>query len=548
VTHPDTERPPHDAASSVTSASDTSASDTSASDTSGSDTSASDTSGSEALARSERRFRLAVQASGSLVYEWHLATGAVEWFGDVDAALGLPPGGLPRTLDGWANVLHPQDRGFVMATMTEAARTREPFTVSYRVVRADGSVGYWREHGLAMPGDAPADAVFIGACTDVTTQRLSDDAVRQTQRLEAIAALAGGMAHDVNNLLSIVKGYGELLRDELEGRAVGINLLDEVMQAVDRTGSLTRHLLAFSRRQLLRLQPVALGPWMRTIESGVRALLPAEITLQCEVAEDTPTVMLDAAAFERVMRQLATNAHEAMPNGGTVRMAASRNTRGDAVITVRDSGRGIPPDLHGRIVEPFFTTKAEARGAGLGLSSAFGTVQQHGGTLTVESAEGAGTTIVLTLPAALEPVVTATPAAEASRAAPSANGELVLVVEDDTVFAMLMRRLLVDLGYTVMLAGSVQAAIQQVSASTRPVQLVITDMIMPGGSGRDLANYLAISHPTVPVLFMSGYSARQLERTAAGRPAAGGLLEKPFTQETLARAVRDALASVRPAG
>lgn len=501
----------------------------------------------DALARSERRFRLAVQASGSLVYEWHLATGAVEWFGDVDAALGLPPGGLPRTLDGWADVLHPQDRGFVMATMTESARTREPFTVSYRVVRADGSVGYWREHGLAMPGDSPSDTVFIGACTDVTAQRLSDDAVRQTQRLEAIAALAGGMAHDVNNLLSIVKGYGELLRDELDGREVGLNLLDEVMQAVDRTGSLTRHLLAFSRRQLLRLQPVALGPWVRALEMDVRALLGEHVTFRVEVTDDTPTVNLDTSAFEQVLRHLATNAQEAMPVGGTAQLTVQRNARGDAVLTFRDSGRGIAAEVAGRIFEPFFTTKAEARGAGLGLSSAFGTVQQHGGTITVESVEGAGATFVITLPAVVDAEVTPAPVAEAPRTAPKANGELVLVVEDDTVFAMLMRRLLLDLGYTVMLAGSVQAAIQQVSASPRPVQLVITDMIMPGGSGRDLANYMAVSHPAVPVLFMSGYSARQLERTAGGRPLTGGLLEKPFTQDTLARAVQDALAAARPA-
>jgi len=501
----------------------------------------------DALARSERRFRLAVQASGTLVYEWHLASGAVEWFGDVDAALGLPRGGLPRTLDGWADVLHPQDRGFVMATMTDAARTREAFTLSYRVVRADGSVGYWREHGLAMPGDTPDDTVFIGACTDVTTQRLSDDAARQTQRLEAIAPLAGGMAHDVNNLLSIVQGYGELLRDALEGRQEGLGLLDEVMQAVDQTGTLTRHLLAFSRRQLLRLQPVTLGPCVRTLETGLRELLGAHVTLQLEVAEDTPTVMLDITAWEQVVRHLATNAREAMPNGGTVQLTVQRNARGDAIITFRDSGRGIAPALAGRIFEPFFTTKPEARGAGLGLSSAFGTVQQHGGTMTVDSVEGAGATFVVTLPAAVETRVAAAPVATTPRESTTANGELVLVVEDDTVFAMLMRRLLVDLGYTVMLAGSVQAAIQQVSASTRPVQLVITDMIMPGGSGRDLANYLAVSHPTVPVLFMSGYSARQLERTVAGRPAAGGLLEKPFTQDALARAVQDALASVRPA-
>jgi len=505
-----------------------------------------DPSAPDALARSERRFRLAVQASGSLVYEWHLASGTVEWFGDVDAALGLPPGGLPRTLEGWSAVVHPQDRGAVMGRIAEAGRTHEPFAISYRVVRADGSVGYWHEHGLAMPGDVPNDTVFIGACTDVTAQRRSEEAVRQSQRLEAIAALAGGMAHDVNNLLSIVKGYGELLREELEGRDAGIDLLEEVMQAVDRTGTLTRHLLAFSRRQLLRPRAVPLAAWVRTLEPALRDAVGDRVSLTIDLAADTPHVLLDTAAFEPVLRQLTANARDAMPEGGSLRIATQRNARGDAVLTLRDTGRGIAPEVLGRIVEPFFTTKAEARGAGLGLSSAFGTVQQHGGTLTVESTEGAGATVRLVLPGTVaEAPAAVTPIAPVPRAA---DGERVLVVEDDTVFAMLMRRLLVDLGYRVMLAGSVQAAIQQLGASPEPVQLVITDMIMPGGSGRDLANALAISHPTVPVLFMSGYSARQLERTAVGLPARGLVLEKPFTQQALACAVQDALASARPAG
>lgn len=505
-------------------------------------------SAADTLAHAERRFRLAIQAAGSLVYEWHLASGAMEWFGDVDAALGLPPGGLPRTLEGWARVVHEQDRGHLMATITEAGRTLAPFTISYRVVRADGSIGYWREHGLAMPGDREHDTVYIGACVDVSAQRLSDDAGRQSQRLEAIAALAGGMAHDVNNLLSIVKGYGELLRDELEGRQVGLGLIDEVVEAVDRTGSLTRHLLAFSRRQLLRPHPVPLGAWLQSLEPTLRTTAGERITLTLEVAADTPHVLLDTLVFEQVLHQLTTNARDAMPEGGTLRLSTERTRRGDAMLTLRDSGHGIAPEVQGRIFEPFFTTKSEARGAGLGLSSAFGTVQQHGGTLTVESVHGNGATFRIVLPAtvpAAEAPAAATPEAAAVRAA---HGELVLVVEDDTVFAMLMRRLLVDLGYRVMLAGSVQAAIQQIGASTEPVRLVISDMIMPGGSGRDLANYLAITHPTVPVLFMSGYSARQLERTAAGLPAAsGGLLEKPFTQDSLARAVQDALAATRPA-
>jgi signal transduction histidine kinase len=537
-------------------------------------------------AHADARFRLAVQAAGTLVYEWHVAEGRVEWFGDVDSALGLPPGGLPRTLAGWEAVVHPDDRAAVVAVIGTAAATRQPFTLSYRVRRADGTIRWWREHGLVLDGTSPHATVFVGACTDVSAQRAHDNARYEAQRLDAITRLAGGMAHDVNNMLSVIQGYSELLRDELTARPSGLALLDEVLEAVARTGLLTRQLLAYAGRLPLKPRPVSLAAVLHTMRPSLERLVGDGVTLDLQVTDPSVQVVVDPAHLEQALGYLAVNAREAMPDGGLLRLRLARDVADDRLILeLSDAGRGMTPEVQAQAFDPFFTTKAERRGAGLGLSAAYGIVAQSGGTLTVQhSAPGRGTTVRLTFPqhhgddaatrsASADGAATVATAVEgaamvgtapdgatghatpperpiatpqlaaAPESTPGVLRPLVLVVEDDAVFALLTRRLLTHLGYDVLLAGSVQEAIQQVGASSRAVDVVLTDMIMAGGSGRDLASHLAISHPGLPVLFMSGYSAEHLVRTGTGMPQPYVLLQKPFSQEELGRAVAAALAS-----
>ena len=524
----------------------------------------------------QERFRLAVQASGTLVYEWHVESGHVEWFGDIDAALGLPAGGLPRTLDGWAAVLHPDDRDTVQRLVLEAARTRQPFTVSYRVRRADGTVRWWREHALVLDGHE--GTVFVGACSDVSAQRAHDVARYEAQRLDAITRLAGGMAHDVNNMLGVIQGYSELLRDELASSPSGEALLDEVLDAVERTSRFTRQLLAYAGRLPVKPREVSLTQFVHEAAPALQRTAGDAVTLTIQATDSSARVRVDPALLEQALQHLVVNAREAMPKGGALRLVLSRDVGAEQVVLqLHDRGRGMSPDVQARAFDPFFTTKAERRGTGLGLSAAWGIVTQLGGTLTIEqSAPGRGTTLRLTLPQHVEvavpdsdappdttsaattgtppvtspatrstrtPVTSSATPDHAATATPDAR-RLVLVVEDDTVFALLTRRLLGHLGYDVLLAGSVQEAIQQVRASTRPVDVVLTDMIMAGGSGRDLANHLAISHPGLPVLFMSGYSAEHLLRTGTGMPQPYVLLQKPFTPEELGVAIQAALVSV----
>lgn len=490
--------------------------------------------------RAERRFRLALEATASLAYEWHLASGAIAWYGDVDAALGLPPGALPRTLAGWESMLHPDDREHVIVALDAAQANREPFHLLYRVVRADGGVRWWREHGLFSAGDEAGDDCYIGACSDVTTQHVREEQLRQAQKLEAIATLAGGMAHDVNNLLSVVQGYAELLREQLADRPDGQELLDEVLTAVQRTGTRTKHLLAFSRRQLLRPHALPLARAVAELQDALHTVVGASVRLEFALADDTPWVRLDVQQLEQVLVHLATNAKEAMPAGGSLTIACGCDARGDAWLTVRDTGCGMSAEVQARIFEPFYTTKPGGRGTGLGLSAAMGVVQQHGGTIGVESAPGAGTTFRITLPASgSSEAVTADP--EPAAPPEPTRGQRILVVDDDAVFGLLMRRLLTDLDYRVTLAGSVGEALGLLASAPDPVSLVITDVIMPGGSGHDLAARLRESHPELPVLFMSGYDTAQLPSGDAAGASRITVLQKPFTQEQLDRAVHDAM-------
>ncbi|MCU0617621.1 MAG: ATP-binding protein, partial [Gemmatimonadaceae bacterium] len=246
----------------------------------------------------------------------------------------------------------------------------------------------------------------------------------------------------------------------------------------------------------------------------LRSVVGDTITLTIECAADTPWIRVDRVQLEQALVHLATNAKEAMPAGGRLQLVATRRADGQAELRVRDTGMGIPFDVQAHIFEPFFTTKTNRRGTGLGLSAVLGIVQQHGGTLAVESAPGAGSTFTITLPAVAAP--TDAPPVPVLSPPPVARHQRLLVVEDEAVFGLLMRRLLTDLGYRVMLAGSLHEAVTQLETT-------------------------AISHPTLPVLFMSGYDHEQLARGGEEVELPRTLLQKPFTQDELDRAVRAAL-------
>jgi len=373
--------------------------------------------------------------------------------------------------------------------------------------------------------------------------RESEEQLRQAQKMEAVGRLAGGIAHDFNNLMAIVSGQGELLGSiATAGDDRSRESLELIREAARRAVGLTRQLLAISRKQLLQPTVLDLNEVVRDVGSLLRRVLGQEVEVCTTLAPDLGRVLADQSQLEQVILNLGLNAWDAMPQGGRLAIE-TRNVRVDtgtrseyAMLVLEDSGTGIPPDVVPHIFEPFFTTKGPGEGTGLGLSTVYGIVQQHGGHITVDSVVGRGTTFRVYLPLVTE---SATAPAGQREEGPSGS-ETILVVEDERDVRTVTKRFLEGLGYTVIAAAGAEDALDLMETRGGSIDLVLTDVVMPGKSGRELGDELARRWPAVPVIFMSGYTGELIARR--GMADAGiVLIPKPFTREELARAVRGAL-------
>ncbi len=381
--------------------------------------------------------------------------------------------------------------------------------------------------------------------------RDTSEQLRQSQKMEAIGRLAGGIAHDFNNLLTVMTGFNELLREQLAATDPLRGLADEVAKAGERAAALTQQLLAFSRRQVLAPQVLDLNAVVEDMDRMLRRVIGEDVELKLALAPDLAPVEADPGQLQQVILNLAVNARDAMPQGGTLTLetanaAIGTNGRGGAagaaasavLLTVRDTGCGMDADTLSHIFEPFFTTKAPGTGTGLGLATVYGVVQQSGGHIEVASQPGQGTTFRVYLPAA-----GASAAAGDSPADPAttaSGGETILLVEDDDQVRDLARRVLEAKGYVVLEASHPEAGLRTAEERGDAIDLLLTDVIMPGMSGRELADRIAVRNTQLPVLYLSGYTDEAIGHhgvDADGRT----LLHKPFTPSALATTVRDVL-------
>ena len=388
--------------------------------------------------------------------------------------------------------------------------------------------------------------------TGLAARRQLEEKLRQSQKMDAIGKLAGGVAHDFNNLLTAIMGYAESVKGQLPTGTPLRADLDGILQASDRASWLIRQLLAFSRQQVLSPQVLDLGLVVEMLSPILRRLLGERIRLVTQVVEGPHCVRIDRVQMEQVVLNLVLNARDAMPDGGTVEVTTSRaatDTGDHAVLTVRDDGIGMPPEVSARAIDPFFSTKDPAKSSGLGLSTVFGIVEQSGGTLQLQSAPGKGTTVLVCLPRIEAPAAAiAQPAVATQRSAAGAAD--VLVVEDEAMVRDLVARMLRRSGYSVTTAANGVAALAALNAEGARIDLVVTDMIMPEMGGAELARLLAVQRPALPILFMSGYAheAAQLQREEHDRQL---FLQKPFVEEQLlgavARLLRRSAAAAQPA-
>jgi signal transduction histidine kinase/CheY-like chemotaxis protein len=382
----------------------------------------------------------------------------------------------------------------------------------------------------------------LGVATDVTARRQAEEertalesTLRQSQRLESLGMLAGGVAHDFNNLLTPILGYASFALEGLPRAHPLAADLGAIKTAAERARDLTSQLLAFSRRQVLELQVVDLN---REVEKSARMLqrvLPENIRFELSLHPDRPRVLADAAQLGQVFVNLAINARDAMPQGGVLRFA-TRSEGDEVVVRVTDTGVGMTHRVMSRIFEPFFTTKERGRGTGLGLSTVYGIVQQHEGAISVRSELGQGTEFEIRFPLSTAEEADTEPSRSGVALRQPGTGT-VLVVEDDELVRDLVCEILADQGYTVVSAANGEEAVAR--ASDQGVDLLLTDVILPGMDGERLTRRIAEIHPGVRAVWMSGYPVDALPGLAL--PPGAVFLRKPFSADDLGKRVREAL-------
>jgi two-component system cell cycle sensor histidine kinase/response regulator CckA len=504
----------------------------------------------QALRRSEVRYRSLVQTAVYGIYRSSLEGK----FLDVNPALiGIL--GYNSALEVLA--LDPQKDVFVEPR--EYARLVDEFQ---RTGRMDGFEARWRRKdgttitvrisGRAVAGgDEPSD-VLEAIAEDITERRVLEDQFRQSQKMEAVGRLAGGIAHDFNNLLTVINGYTEVLLCHLNPGHPLHAKAAAIQQASDRATTLTRQLLAFSRKQLLELKVIDVNAIVSDMERLLRPLIGEDIELTTSLTPNIGCTRADAGQLEQVIMNLVVNAKDAMPSGGKICIRTTSVTLDDSyrpentfikhgpyvMISVSDSGQGMDRETQARIFEPFFTTKEKGKGTGLGLSTVYGIIKQSGGYVFVQSELGRGTVFTIYFPRIDEP----SESHGATQVSPSAAGgsETILLVEDEDSVRQLVRETLESRGYRVLEAENGAAALALAAAHSDPIHLIITDVVMPGLSGHELVQQLIPARPTIKVLYLSGY-AQEAFATPGASDAPKTFLQKPFTLQSLSRKVREIL-------
>jgi signal transduction histidine kinase/ActR/RegA family two-component response regulator len=438
-----------------------------------------------------------------------------------------------------------------MSQVQAALAQRAPFQAEYRAQRHDGQYRWLLDIGVPRFGPDGAFMGLVGVATDVTDRRQLEQRLVRAERAQAIGQLAGGIAHDFNNLLTGIIGHAALLQEEPGLSALAQEDLAQIQRSADRAASLTRQLLAFSRRQVLAPRVLDLNQLVTGCLSTLRRLVGPRIQVVWSPTTDLDAIVADPNQIEHVLTQLTTNARESMPDGGTLELSTRQEPLDGPRLTrlsgqrpgvyvtlqVRDTGHGMDAATLDRIFEPFFSTKRASEGAGLGLASVYGIIKQSGGHIDVASEPGLGTTFTIYFPRheGSGPVGAGTGGRDAV-----GGEETILLVEDEEQVRELGRRVLERVGYTVLAAADAESAIALADRHPGHIHLLVTDMMLPRLGGREVAARLSIHRPAIKVLYISGTSDSSIARLRLIEPGTA-FLEKPFSLDRLLRTVRQAL-------
>ncbi|HEV3512618.1 MAG TPA: PAS domain S-box protein [Candidatus Sulfotelmatobacter sp.] len=503
----------------------------------------------QALRRSEARYRSLVQSSVYGIYRSSLEGRFLDVNPALVAILGYGSAEEVLLLDPEKDVFaQPEEHARLIDEFRRTGRL-DGFEVKW--MRKDGGTIVVRISGRAVSSaDEPAD-VLEAIAEDVTDRRALEDQFRQAQKMEAVGRLAGGVAHDFNNLLMVISGYAEVILAELDLRHPLYEKGRAIQQAADRATTLTRQLLAFSRKQLLELKVIDVNAIVHDMERLLRPLIGEDVELVTSLCQEAAQTRADAGQLEQVLMNLVVNAKDAMPSGGTLTIQTQNTVvdeshrRGQqfirpghyVMLSVSDTGMGMDKETQSRIFEPFFTTKEKGKGTGLGLSTVYGIVKQSGGYVIVQSEKGRGSAFHIYLPQAqgVAEKLTA-PVADAALG----GTETILLVEDEESVRQLVRDTLVSKGYRVLEAESGEGGLTAATNHSGKIDLVITDVVMPGMGGRELVRQLLSKSPGTKILYLSGYTEDAITSEGSTQNSTA-FLQKPFSLQHLSRKVREVL-------
>ncbi len=506
------------------------------------------------LAESEERYRELVHGIDGIVWEADPETWNFTFVSQrAGAILGYPADLWLSGPGFFVNLVHPDDRDEVLRCCAAATTERRDQVFEFRAVAADGRV-VWLRNLVRVIGDGARIARLQGLMVDITERLKMEQELFNAQKLESVGLLAGGIAHDFNNVLTAIHGYSQMVLEQVGEESPCAADLARIMEATERGASLVRQLLAFSRKQVMQPRVLDLNTVVTGMEKMLHRVIGEDIAIVMRLEPELVRVKADPGQIEQVLMNLAVNARDAMPRGGTLTIETATADLDEACagryhglgpgryarLAVGDTGCGMPPSVQAHIFEPFFTTKEPGKGTGLGLSTVYGIVKQSGGDIRVSSEPGKGSTFEIYLPAVES--AAEQEAARRARAEACAGNETILLVEDDDALRELAARILHRAGYTVLCARDAGEAIAIGSGHEGPIHLLLTDVVMPGAGGRELSARLAEMRAELKTLYITGYASGDID-PGGGGDGSIALLQKPFTQEDLTRRVRRVLDS-----
>jgi PAS domain S-box-containing protein len=509
----------------------------------------------EMLAQSQERLQLALKAARMGIWHWDVPAGVLSWDEGLERLYDLPPGEKITGYEQFLQRVHPEDRPYVEKSIERATRRADELDYEFRIVLPNGRIRWLADQSRLVRDPDGKVLSLTGICLDITERKQVEERLRQAQRMESVGQLAGGIAHEANNMMSVVLGCADYVLQRSDLSEPVRQDVEQIWRAAKRTAGVTQQLLAFSRRQVLQPQVIDLNDTVRGLEPILSRTLGESSGLRLHLSPQLGKVRADPGQLEQVLINLTLNARDAMSSGGRLTIETmnvfldERYVAGKPVDTlqpgefaaliVTDTGHGMDQDTLGKVFEPFFTTKGVGEGTGLGLSTAYGIVKQSGGFIWAYSEPGLGTTFKLYFP------LIESSAGSVEGMLPVLPGqaeEVVLIVEDESMVRSIMARTLRESGYTVLEASDGREALELLDARGTAVSLVVADVVMRGMGGRELSTKLAERWPQVPVLFTSGYTGLDVVRRGLMEEGCE-FIQKPLAPEALIRKVRQMVSS-----